>query len=148
MNSNRHLRRGSRRPCRGCLFNIARVCRKTDSTRHLRTGSTRPCRGCLFNTARACAGKWTLTDTFEEAQHGLVEGGCSILPEPAQENELPRTPSRRVNTALSKVSDHYSSSPCRKMDSNRHLRSGLARPCRRCPCVCSIFPEPVQENGF
>ena len=55
------------------------------------------------------------------------------IPVPVQENELPRTPSRRLNTALSKVSDQYSSSPCRKMDSNRHLRSGLARPCRRCP---------------
>ena len=52
---------------------------------------------------------------------------------PVQENELPRTPSRRINTAVSEVSDQYSSSPCRKMVFNRHLRSGLARPCRACP---------------
>ena len=65
-----------------------RHCKKIDSNRHLRRGSTRPCRGCLFNIARACAGKWTLPDTFELAQHGLVEGVCSILPEPVQENGL------------------------------------------------------------
>ena len=46
------------------------------------------CRRCLFNIAQACTGKWTRTDTFEESQYDLVEGVCSILPEPAQENGL------------------------------------------------------------
>ena len=39
------------------------LCRKMDSNRHLRRGSRRPCRGCLFNIPRACAGKRNLTDT-------------------------------------------------------------------------------------
>ena len=51
-----------------------RHCRKIDSNRHLRRGSTQPCRACLLKIARACAGKWALTDTFEKAHHGLVEG--------------------------------------------------------------------------
>ena len=63
-------------------------CRQTDSNRHLCTGFTRPCRRCLFHIARARAGKWTLTDASEEALHRLVEGVCPIFPERVQENGL------------------------------------------------------------
>ena len=45
-------------------------CRKMDSNRRLWRGFTPPCRRCLFHFPRARPGKWTLTDTSEEALHG------------------------------------------------------------------------------
>ena len=132
------------------------LCRKIDSNRHLRRGSTQPCRACLLKIARAYAGKWALTDTFEKAHHGLVEGVWRHLaaskvsrelwsekvvksylfcicfehfwkPNSFSTFRLPGNPSPdgQTETALSKVSVQYSPSPCRKMDSNRHLRRSI-----------------------
>ena len=53
------------------------LCGEKDSNRHLRRGSTRPCQRCLFNIPRACAGKWILTDIFEVAQRGLQTDSSS-----------------------------------------------------------------------
>ena len=68
------------------------LCRKKDPNRFLRwrekTISTKADVGFDSQISRACAGKWTLTDTFRQAQRGLVEGVCSILAEPVQENGL------------------------------------------------------------
>ena len=46
------------------------ACRKMDSNRRLWRGFTPPCRRCLIHFPRARPGKWTLTDTSEEALHG------------------------------------------------------------------------------
>ena len=53
------------------------LCGEKDSNRHLRRGSTRPCQRCLFNISRACAGKWILTDIFEVTQRSLQTDSSS-----------------------------------------------------------------------
>ena len=58
------------------------------TTLQLKDRQRQLCRRCLFNIARACAGKCTLTDTLEEAYHGILEDVCLIFPEPVQENGL------------------------------------------------------------
>ena len=117
------------------------LCRKIDSNRDLRKASRRPCRGCLFNIPRARAGKWTLTNTFEKLQDDLVEGVCSIFPSLCRKmgsnRHLRRGSRRPCRGCLLNIPP----SLCRKIDSNRHLRRGSRRPCRGClfniPLACA-----------